>query len=584
MKDLSKIISDYPRPLFVRNSFLNLNGEWNFYVDDKRIYEHDQRFIEFPKDCLKINVPYCYQCELSGINDKTHYDTIYYQKEISFDYKENERVLFHIDAADYKTKLYVNGKFVGEHLGGYTSFCFDITDYLIEKKGNVVIRCDDSYSIHQPRGKQKWKDKPFECFYQEVNGIWKSVWAEIVRSTYITFFQFIPNKNNSVDVSILLNNFSFEGEIEINFLFLDKLVAQKLVRFGNEKLVTNVPLNEIHFWDTENPNLYSVKLKLIKNGEVIDEVSSYFGYRFIETENGKVLLNGKPLFMKLILEQGYYPKGIYTFENNAEMIKEIELIKNSGFNGLRVHQKVEDDRFYYLCDQVGLITWSEMPSGYDFDDELKENILREWQEILVQHINHPSILVWTPFNESWGIPGIRTSKEQQDFLVQIYDFTKRFDPTRLVISNDGWLHCKTDLVTFHNYIQDDEKLRYYTENILEICKNNTCINDAIAKFTPFANGFKYEGQPILLDEFCGIGFNVETVQNGWGYGDSVKDKDGLIDRYRRLIKCASTAPNIAGWCVTQLTDVYQEVNGLFTFNRQPKFDIKTLEEINKNNV
>lgn len=579
--NIDKELLKYPRPLFVRKSFLDLNGKWNFYRDDKRIFEREQRYIKFPENCETINVPYCYQSELSGINDKKHYDTIYYQNEFKFDYKNGERVIFHIDASDYKTRLYVNGRYVGEHLGGYTSFAFDITDYLIDKKGYIVIRCDDSYNIHQPRGKQKWKDQPFECFYQEVNGIWKSVWVEVVSYTYITFFQLIPNKENSVDVKISLNNFSFDGEIEINFLFNDAIVGQQKKKICEEKFETNVKLNEIHYWDTENPNLYTVIIKLIKNDVVLDEIKSYFGYRFIETKDGKILLNGKPLYMRLTLEQGYYPKGMYTFENIDEMINEVNIIKSSGFNGLRLHQKVEDDRFYFLCDMLGLITWSELPSGYDFDEEYKENVLREWQEVLYQHVNHPSILVWTPFNESWGIPGIRYSKEEQDFLVQIYDLTKKFDPTRLIVSNDGWLHCKTDLVTFHNYIQDAERLAYYIDNIKKICKENLPINDDINKYCPFANGFKYEGQPILIDEFSGIGFNIETVDKGWGYGDSAQTEKALIERYEKLVKCVTKSPDLAGWCMTQITDVYQEINGLFTFTRKPKFDIDLIRKINK---
>ena len=570
MNKIDKSLLLYPRPLFRRDSFIDMNGEWDFFVETADVGQREQRYVEFPKEHLKIKVPFCYQCIESGIGDETRHDEVWYQKEFDFDRKENERVIFHIGASDYITYVYVNSRFVGKHKGGYTAFSFDITDYLIDNHAKITIRCLDSYDIHQPRGKQKWKNENFGCWYQEVTGIWKSVWAEVVPNTYISEFKLTPNRNNAIDLEININDSKYAGSCIVLAKFNNKEVGQIEAKFVNGKAIAQLKLNEIHYWDLDNPNLYDIVFKL-ESGDV---VTSQFGYRFVTTKDGEILLNDKPCFMRLTLEQGYYPEGIYTFKNIDQMIDEINLIIDCGFNGFRMHQKVEDERFYYLCDLLGLIAWSEMPSCYDFDDMTQENTIREWKEILKEHYNHPSILVWTPINESWGVPGIAFNKEEQEFAVKLYDITKEYDKTRLVVSNDGWEHCKTDLVTLHCYIQDPKHFREsLTDIVKEVVETNRVIDVGFTK-KPFAEGFKYEGQPILIDEFCGIGFNIDRVNDGWGYGDQVKNEEEFILRYDGLVKAATQNKDIAGWCMTQITDVYQEVNGLVNFNREHKFNIK----------
>ena len=565
----------YPRPLCKRSSFIDLNGEWDFLLESSDVGEREPRYKEFPKEHLKIKVPFCYQAPESGINIQKRYDTVWYQKDISFDRKQNERVIFHVDAADYRTRLYVNGKLVGEHLGGYTSFSFDITDYLNNNFAHIAIRCDDSYNLHQPRGKQKWRDEPFGCWYQEVTGIWKSVWAEIVNDVYIERFKLTPNKNESVDLDLFLNKGTNEN-LSVNVSFLRKNVGRLVQKINGKHIKVNIPLKEIHYWDVDNPNIYDVDINLGSG----DKINTLFGYRFIETKNGHIYLNNKELYMRLCLEQGYYKEGIYTFKDNNQLSNEVKIIKDSGFNGLRMHQKVEDDRFYYLCDLLGLIVWSELPSPYDFDEDTRENVIREWKEVLWQHYNHPSILVWTPINESWGVPGISHNKEQQDFVVELYQLTKRFDKTRLVVSNDGWEHCVTDIVTLHNYMQDPEAFKaFLIDNVMDIVENNKNI-DKMNEFIPWADNYGYKGQPIMIDEFCGIGFNVTDTNDGWGYGSQVKETEAFLDRYSKLIKAVESSKDIAGWCMTQITDVYQEINGLFTMDRKPKAPIKDIYKAN----
>ena len=577
--NIDKTKLNHPRPNFSRKSFIDLNGKWDFLLEDKDVGEREPRFKSFPEDHLTINVPYCYQCELSGINIQKKYETVWYQKDVKFDNKDSERVLLHFEGSDYRTRVYINEKLVGEHKGGYTSFVFDITDYLLNGFAHIAVRCDDTYDLHQPRGKQKWRDEPFGCWYQEVTGIWKSVWAEIVSDVYVESFKLTPKEGGIAQVEVKLNK-PLENEIEVSFAFANETVGKVKSNAKLGYFKEFIQLNKVMYWDIDNPNLYDVSINVLDKEKVIDVVSSIFGYRFIKTSGKQILLNNKPLFMKLTLEQGYYPKGIYTFENVDEMINEVMLIQNLGFNGLRMHQKIEDNRFYYLCDLLGLIVWCEMPSCYDFDEDTEINVYREWKEVLAQHYNHPSILVWTPINESWGVPGIRHNKEQHQFLINLYDMTKEFDSTRLVVSNDGWEHCKTDLVTLHNYIQDPKRFKFYCDNIMDIVLNNKHIDD-MNVFVPFSDGFKYEGQPILWDEFCGIGYDKQKVKDGWGYGGQVKSDDEFLTRYQGLVDAASTCPDISGWCMTQISDVYQEINGLVTFDRKPKVNINKLYKIHK---
>lgn len=577
MKETLNKLLKYPRPLFRRESFISLDGEWDFLLERSGAGEREPRYKEFPKDHLKIKVPFAYQSPASGINDKSRCDEVWYQKDFVSPHKRNERVILHIGAADYETYLYVNEKLVGKHLGGYTAFSFDITDYLKDDKAHIAICCLDSYNIYQPRGKQKWKNENFECWYQEITGIWKSVWVEVVPYVYLLNAKMTPNKEGAIDIELDVNDEKYQGFADISIKFKDKHLVKERANFSFGHACAHILIKEIHYWDLENPNLYDVIFEL-SSGDI---VKSQFGYRFIETDKGQIYLNGEPCFMRLTLEQGYYPAGIYTFKDIKEMIDEVNLIKDCGFNGLRMHQKVEDERFYYLCDLMGLIVWSEMPSCYGFNDHSIENNKREWQEILKEHYNHPSILVWTPCNESWGVPGIRHTKEQQQFLVDLYDMTKAYDKTRLVVSNDGWSHCKTDLITLHNYIQEPERFKEeFIDILMDIVKKNKPLYKDQG-YVPFADGYKYEGQPILIDEFCGIGFNVDEVNNGWGYGNKVKGVEEFLDRYNGLVKLASDCPLLAGWCMTQISDVYQEVNGLVTFERKEKFPLDELMKINR---
>ena len=575
----------YPRPLLKRdNNLISLNGEWNFIFDDEGGGEIKGFYNEFPKDCLKINVPFAYQSIKSGINNQDRHDIVWYNRFITFtnEQLDGNRVILHFEGADYHTKVFVNKFLVGEHEGGYTRFSIDITDAIYKNGANIVVECIDTYDTHQPRGKQKWKDEAWGCWYQEINGIWKEVWIEIVKPVHIENLKLTANENKkAIDVNVTLSQVTKNLSL-IAYVFFDGELVSKTDK-PISSLETTIRLalgEEVKKWDVFNPNLYDVKFQIVEQNDVLlDEVLTKFGFRTICTKNSKILLNDKELFMRLALEQGYYNEGIYTFKDEDEMLEEIEWIKKLGFNGIRMHQKVEDERFYYLCDLEGLIVFCEMPSPYDFNELTTINLKREWSEVIRQFYNHPSILVWTPINESWGVPEISTDKTQQLFAEEMYRLTKTYDKTRLVISNDGWEHCIGDIVTIHNYAQDPKVFQELCDNLLEIVENNGRIDQMNTRVS-FASGYSYSGQPILIDEFCGIGFDVKNTKDGWGYGNSVKNEQEFVERYSSIVNVAHNCKYIAGFCMTQLTDVYIEVNGLLTMDRVPKSDLEAFYKIN----
>lgn len=575
----------YPRPLLKReNNFISLNGPWDFLFDDENNGELKGFYNEFPKNSLTINVPYAYQSLKSGINIQERHDVVWYHKFIAFSDEQlkGNRVILHFEGSDYHTKVFVNKFLVVEHKGGYTRFSADITDAIYKNGANIVVECIDTYDTHQPRGKQKWKDDAWGCWYQEINGIWKEVWVEFVRPVHISNLKLSANDNKkAIDALVSLSQISKNSSLVAEVYYQNQLVSKVEKNINAPEFSIQIPLgNDVQRWDVFKPNLYDLKFRVLnQENQVVDEVLSEFGFRTIKAKNRKILLNDKEIFMKLALEQGYYNEGIYTFKDDQEMLDEIKWIKDLGFNGIRMHQKVEDERFYYLCDLEGLIVFCEMPSPYDFNESTVDNLKREWSEVVKQFYNHPSILVWTPINESWGVPEVSTDAVQQSFIIDVYHLTKSIDKTRLVISNDGWEHCVGDIITIHNYVQDPKVFQELCDNLFDIVKSNGRI-DPMNTRVSFANGYSYSGQPILIDEFCGIGYDVTNVKDGWGYGNSTKSEQEFVDRYAAIVKAAHNCQYISGFCMTQLTDVYIEVNGLLTMDRKPKTDPKVLHKIN----
>ncbi|MBQ1985488.1 MAG: glycoside hydrolase family 2, partial [Clostridia bacterium] len=505
-------IPDYPRPQLVRTDWVNLNGKWDFAFDDAVAGEKLGWQKGFTKQ-YDIEVPFTYETKLSGIGIQEPHEHIWYQKTLNVK-KHDGRVLLHFEGSDYHTRAFVNGQFVGEHFGGYARFTFDITNFVNEGENQLVVHIEDSFSRNQPRGKQRWIPENFSCFYVQTTGIWKSVWLEYAPETYIKSLKITPQmESESVRIEAEISSMQPGMVVEAVASFKDKEAGRTTVsvKDGLAVLEVGVECRTVHQWGVmkwspNNPNLYDLDLTLSIEGETLDTVGSYFGMREVSIKGDRVLLNGAVLYQRLILDQGYWKDSDLTPPSEAALIEDIDKIMALGYNGVRKHMKVEDERFLYWADVKGLLVWSEFPATYTFTDEAVQNFTREWMEVVRQNYSHPAIITWTPFNESWGVPMIDTDKTQQKFTESIYYLTKSFDAMRPVITNDGWRHTISDIVTLHDYEESGEFfLKYYTEHKDAFLENERPYH-AGGQFYAFADGYKYQGQPIIISEYGGIAF------------------------------------------------------------------------------
>ncbi len=579
-------IKDYPRPQFVRKEWQNLNGEWNFVFDDNDEGEAKEYFNGFPIN-KKINVPFTYETKLSGIEDESIHYIIWYNRKINISKEQlqNKKVILNFEGSDYKTKIWINGNYIGENIGAYSRFSFDIEKYVVEGENDITIKVEDSLSKDQPRGKQRYKKESWKCWYVQTTGIWKTVWIEWVSKKYIKTVKNTP-KTYKVQLEIETNlleedfekqNYYIETEISFDGQILNK--TKEILNSNYQKIEIDIAQekikHDIQKWSINSPNLYDINYKLYCEDKVIDIVDSYFGIREIEIKEDKIYLNGEQLYLKLILDQGYWKESHLTPPSEESLIKDIESVLAFGYNGIRKHQKIEDERFLYWCDVKGVLVWSEMANCYNFNDNSLQNFTNEWIRVVKQNYNHPSIITWVPINESWGVSEVSNSKEQQNFINSLYYLTKSIDNTRPVISNDGWEHTISDIITIHDYKQDYELLyQEYTDNDMKVLNN---LKEYNGKHRLFANGYKYEGQPVIMSEYGGIAINSEE---GWGYGKQVKDEKELVERFANLTKAIKGIPYISGYCYTQLTDVQQEINGLMDEKRNYKIDPNIIESIN----
>lgn len=579
-------IKDYPRPQFIRKQWQNLNGEWNFIFDDNDEGEIKEYFKDFPIN-RKINVPFTYETKLSGIEDESIHYIVWYNRKINISKEQlqNNKIILNFEGSDYKTKVWINGNYIGENIGAYSRFSFDIENYVIQGENDIIIKVEDSLSKDQPRGKQRYKKESWKCWYIQTTGIWKTVWLEWVSKKYLKNIKNTPKmdkvqleiETNLLETDFEKQNYYIEIEIAFDGQILNK--TKELLNTNYQKVEMNIVQEGVEHilqqWSTNQPNLYDINYKLYCEDKVIDIVDSYFGVRNISIKGNKIYLNGEQLYLKLILDQGYWKQSHLTPPNEECLIKDIESVLEFGYNGIRKHQKIEDERFLYWCDVKGVLVWSEMANCYNFDDNSLQNFTNEWIKVVKQNYNHPSIITWVPINESWGVPEVSICKKQQNFINSLYYLTKSMDNTRLVISNDGWEHTISDIITIHDYKQDDELLyQEYTDKDMKILNN---LKEYNGKHSLFANGYKYKGQPVIMSEYGGIAIYSEE---GWGYGKQVKDEKEFVDRFTKLTEAINNIPYISGYCYTQLTDVQQEINGLMDSERNYKIAPNVIRKVN----
>jgi beta-galactosidase/beta-glucuronidase len=573
---------EYPRPDFIRKDWINLNGQWNFDFDDNNVGVKEEwyRYHQFSS---KIIVPYAFQSKLSGIEQKEFHDVVWYERIFTVPEKwKGKQIHLHFGAVDYRATVWVNGMFITAHEGGHTAFFADITDALNSGENKVVVRAEDlSTDIEQPRGKQFWEEESQGIFYTRTTGIWQTVWLEPVSQSYIERVKLTPNiDTGEVTVEYLIQHRSESQVVEIEVFYDGKNVAQatvpvNLAQRRNKHTISlrDFKNGEGKLWSPESPNLYTVNFLLKEKNEIFDEVKGYFGMRKIAINDGKIELNNKPYYMKLVLDQGYYPESLLTAPSDQDLKRDIELTKEMGFNGVRKHQKVEEPRYLYWADQLGILVWGEMANSHTFTDQAVKRITAEWQEAVQRDYNHPSIIAWVPLNESWGVPRLKRDPRQAHHLLSMYYLTKSIDHSRLVISNDGWEHTISDILTIHDYTGEKEVLK----------DRYSKVENAL-KFTPadrslYVSGFNYRAEPIMVSEFGGIAYQ-KSEREGWGYTSASNDED-FIERYYNVISGLLESPLVQGFCYTQITDVEQEINGLLTYDRKPKVDLHIIREINE---
>ncbi|WHY74829.1 glycoside hydrolase family 2 protein [Fictibacillus enclensis] len=578
--------SEYPRPQFQRDNWLNLNGEWNFIFDDENEGMNKIWYKNgLPEESLKIQVPFAYQCEESGIHQTAFHDVVWYERELLVpDEWKGKELYLHFGAIDYRSWVYVNGSLVGFHEGGHTSFSHNVTPYLNESNRNdLVIRVEDpSEDETIPRGKQYWKEQSESIFYTRTTGIWQTVWLEPVDPVHFTSIRWTPDiDNGSIGMELEVSRLSENLKAEVRISFGGKVIIQDLLSLHDTYTKRNIDLrsrfterSNIHgagwYWSPEHPNLFDVELVLKDDTSTLDTISSYFGMRKISIENGKILLNNKPYYQKLVLDQGYFPTGLLTAPSDDDLKNDILLAKEMGFNGARKHQKVEDPRFFYHADKLGFLVWGEMANAAEYSEQAAGRLTREWIEAIKRDYSHPSLIVWVPLNESWGISRVERDAQQQAHSQAMYHLTKSLDTTRPVLSNEGWEHTQSDICGIHNYQSSTEMEKAYetTESAISTEPANRAI---------YARGFSYQKEPIMITEYGGIAYKVSAA--GWGYS-SVESGEELIEEYRNVTEALMRSSVVQGFCYTQLTDVEQEINGLLTYDRKPKCELYKIKSIN----
>ncbi len=556
---------EHPRPQMERQHWTNLNGEWNFYIDygdsgkDRKLYNN----TELPE---RIIVPFCPESKCSGVAKTDFMPAVWYQKTLMLKKDLNQkRFLLHFGAVDYECSVWLNGESVGEHRGGYSSFSFDITEYVREGENNLVVLArDDLRCGLQPRGKQSPAYFSGGCNYTRTTGIWQTVWLEEVPESYILSLQYYPNvAENSLTIKAKVQG---SGVLEARASYEGRDCGRGQVQVQGQVATLTLSLTESHLWEAGKGRLYDLELTF---GE--DCIKSYFGMREIQIRGEKVLLNGEPIFQRLVLDQGYYPDGIYTAPSEEALEKDIRLSMEAGFNGARLHQKIFEPRYLYHCDRLGYLVWEEHACwGLDYSrPEALKAFLPEWMEVMERDFNHPAIVGWCPFNETWDVNG---RKQDEDLLRVVYKTTKLYDTTRPCIDTSGSYHVITDIYDLHDYEQDPGKLAGHYEDFRA---GGELQDTHPQRQTPV------KGIPVMISEYGGIRWDTGAAgERDWGYGETPRTEEEFLERYKGLTDVFLDNPRISGFCYTQLYDVEQEVNGLYTYEREPKFDMEPFRAVN----
>lgn len=572
----------YPRPQLRRTRWSSLDGTWDFALDPcSRWSRPDEVAWERP-----IVVPFAPETPRSGVSERGFFDACWYRRRFDVPHlARRDRLILHFGAVDYAATVWINGHQLVRHEGGYTPFAVDVTDVLDGDTAEVAVRAeDDPHDMAKPRGKQDWQLAPHAIWYPRTSGIWQTVWIEPVAATYLDAIRWTPT----------LERWELGLEAWLAGVPRDDLTLAVTIRLGDAVLAADtyrVVAGEVHrrialsdpgiddfrntlLWSPRSPTLLDVELTLTgQDGEVVDHASSYAGLRSIAVQGDRVVLNGRPYPLRLVLDQGYWPDTGMTAPDDAALRRDVELAKALGFNGVRKHQKLEDPRYLYWADRLGLLVWAEMPSAYRFTRRSVERVTREWTAAIARDESHPCVAAWVPFNESWGVPNLPDSPAEQHYVRSIYHLTKTLDATRPVIGNDGWESVTTDIIGVHDY-EEPERMarRYHTDD----ARPHLFRRERPGGRLLVVDGTRHPEHPVVLSEFGGIAI-CRPGDDGWGYA-RCGSPDELAKRYHDLMAVVHSMELIAGFCYTQFADTYQETNGLLYADRTPKFPIAEIAE------
>jgi beta-galactosidase/beta-glucuronidase len=577
----------YPRPLLVRRHWISLDGKWRFSYDDERRYRHPADITRWP---LSIEVPYPPESRASGIGDRGFHAACWYQRDFKVDAAPG-RLILHFGAVDYAAKVWVNGRFVASHEGGHTPFSADITDALEPgARQTVTVHAeDDPQDLTKPRGKQDWQLEPHAIWYPRTTGIWQTVWLERVADTYIQKIRWTPH----------VEGFAFTFEARLAGEPADDLTLEVTLRHGqrvlahdryavlgievDRRIILSDPgiddyRNEL-LWSPERPTLLDADIRLWRGDTVIDEARSYTALRSVTISRDRFMLNGRPYLLRMVLDQGYWPDTLLAAPDDEALRRDVELAKAMGFNGVRKHQKIESPRYLYWADTLGLLVWEEMPSAYRFTRTAIRRTVQEWTEAIDRDYSHPCIIVWVPFNESWGVPELPSIGQHREAVQALYHLTRTLDATRPVIGNDGWESTATDIIGIHDYDGDAAHIeqRYGAEMDPAQLFDRRRPGGRILTL----DGYPHRGQPIMLTEFGGVAFLPDSERRrgskDWGYTQLATRKE-FATLFDALLKAVIMSPLFSGFCYTQFADTFQERNGLLTADRKPKLPIADIRK------
>jgi beta-galactosidase/beta-glucuronidase len=575
----------YPRPQLVREGWTSLDGTWRFAFDDddrgcaQHWHSSDAAGV-FDRD---IVVPFPPESRASTVEAAGYHPVVWYRRALRLRRRPGRRTILHFGAVDHEADVWVDGQHVARHTGGYTAFGVDITDACHEGDDHeLVVRAhDDPTDPCLPRGKQDWEPEPHVVWYRRSTGIWRSVWLEDVPEQHVADLTWsfdlaraqvtatvrlalVPARDTTVRVVLRRDATALGAATALATGRLTSVVVD-LPALGNGQD------RDPYLWSPESPTLLDAAITVAVGGTASDAVTSYVGLRTVGVADGRFLLNGRPYPLRSVLEQGYWPDSLYTPPGPAAMRREVELIRELGFNAARIHQKVEDPRLLAWADWLGVLLWAEMPSAYRYTPDGAAALLAEWLEAVRQQRNHPSVVTWVPLNESWGVQDVATDPAQRAFARALADATRAVDPSRPVVSNDGWEHQNSDVVGIHDY--EGDPAVFAATYAGDDARRRLLSGTGPAGRRILVGGAVNRGQPIMVTEFGGIDYRAPAARpDGWGYS-SAHDEEDWLERLRALHGALRASSAVVGSCYTQLTDTAQETNGLLTADRRPKAPI-----------